>query len=88
MAYYYIGFYGSDGWVKYRVELKDVSKDDDKPVITVSFACPTKGDDAFSMTASTAVSILKLSFLVSSDRPFTGMSFRECPAMTLIVHAT
>jgi len=35
------GAYGSEGWVKYRVEIKDVPSDDQKPVLTFSFQCPT-----------------------------------------------
>ncbi|KAL8791963.1 MAG: hypothetical protein Q9195_005452 [Heterodermia aff. obscurata] len=41
----YWGPNGTDGWVRYRIDLADAADDDSKPVIRVHFADPTGNED-------------------------------------------
>lgn len=42
---YNTGAFGSDGWVRYRVDLADAPNESNKPVVRVHFACPTGNND-------------------------------------------
>src|SRR6266545_6470806 len=69
------GLYGSEGWVSFRVDLKDVPSDDKKPVLTFNFHCLTGTvDNKFTISPNVAATLFALDTVsvTKNGHPLTG----------------